>query len=78
MKIIWSRLSENFKGRHPGLVGALIGLSLALLLVIFGFFKTLFILFLTLVGYLIGVRYFADKDDFRDLLDKILPPGMFR
>jgi uncharacterized membrane protein len=78
MKIMWSRISENFKGRHPGLVGALIGLSLALLLVIFGFFKTLFILLLTFAGYFIGVRYFANKDDFRDLLDKILPPGMFR
>lgn len=78
MKIIWSRVMENLKGRNPGMIGAVIGLSLALLLVIFGVLKTLFILALTLAGYLIGVRYFANRDDFRDLLDKILPPGMFR
>jgi len=78
MKIIWSRVMENLKGRNPGMIGAVVGLSLALLLVIFGVLKTLFILALTLAGYLIGVRYFANRDDFRDLLDKILPPGMFR
>lgn len=78
MKILWSRVMENLKGRNPGLVGAAAGLSLALLLVIFGILKTLFILALTLAGYLIGVRYFANREDFRDLLDKILPPGMFR
>lgn len=78
MKIIWSRIQESLKGRNAGLIGASIGLSLALLLVIFGFLKTLFILALTLAGYLIGVRYFANKEDFRDLLDKLLPPGLFR
>lgn len=78
MKILWSRIQESFKGHNPGVIGALAGLTLALLLVIFGFLKTLFILALTLTGYLIGVRYFANKEDFRDLLDKILPPGLFR
>ena len=78
MKILWSRIQENLKGRNAGLIGAVSGLSLSLLLVIFGFLKTLFILALTLIGYLIGVRYFANKEDFRDLLDKILPPGLFR
>jgi uncharacterized membrane protein len=78
MKILWSRIQESIKGRSPGLIGATIGLTLSLLLVIFGFFKTLFIITLTLIGYLIGVRYFANKEDFRDLLDKLLPPGLFR
>ena len=34
--------------------GALIGFLLALFLVIFGFFKTLFIVALTLLGYILG------------------------
>ena len=78
MKILWSRILENIKGRNPGLIGGAIGLALSLMLVIFGFFQTLFILALTLTGYLIGVRYFTNKEDFRDLLDKLLPPGLFR
>ena len=78
MKIMWSRIKESFKGRDAGLIGAIAGLSLSLLLVIFGLWKTLFILAVTLAGYLIGVRYFSNKEDFRDLLDKFLPPGRFR
>ncbi len=63
---------------RPGLLGAGIGLSIALLLVIFGFFKTLFILLLTFAGYVIGTLYLRDKEKLRDLLDRILPPGLFR
>ena len=78
MKILWSRVMENLKGRNPGAVGAVIGLTLAMSLVLFGFLKTLFLIGMTALGYFLGVRYFSNREAFRDLLDKILPPGMFR
>lgn len=61
-----------------GSFGALIGFILALLLVLFGLWKTLFILLATVLGYLIGVRFFSGQGSFRDLLDKVFPPGLFR
>jgi len=78
MKAFWQQLLDNLKGRNPGAVGATFGLVLALSLVIFGFLKTLFLIGMTLLGYFLGVRYFSNREAFRDLLDKILPPGMFR
>lgn len=62
----------------PGRTGAVIGFLFALSLVIFGFGKTLFILLMTVIGYLLGVRYFTNRDDFKSLLDKLFPPGKFR
>lgn len=78
MKIFWQQILEGLKGRNPGTVGAVAGLILALSLVIFGFINTIFIIAMSAVGYLLGVRYFRNREAFRDLLDKILPPGMFR
>lgn len=78
MKIFWQQILEGLKGRNPGTVGAIVGLILALSLVIFGFINTIFIIGMSVVGYLLGVRYFRNREAFRDLLDKILPPGMFR
>ena len=51
---------------------------LAVLLVVFGFLKTLFIVIVTLAGYLIGVKLFSDKERLKNFLDKIIPPGRFR
>ncbi len=62
----------------PGILGALIAFVFALIWVIFGFWKLLFILILTAGGYIVGYRYFRDRDTIRKLIDKILPPGMFR
>lgn len=78
MKAFWQQLLDSLKGRNPGAVGAIAGLCLALSLVIFGLLKTLFLIGMTLLGYFLGVRYFSNKEAFRNLLDKILPPGMFR
>lgn len=78
MKAFWQQLFENLKGRNPGTVGAAAGLVLALSLVIFGIWKTLFLIGMALLGYFLGVRYFSNREAFRNLLDKILPPGLFR
>jgi uncharacterized membrane protein len=78
MKDFWNRIIDNLKGKNPGLIGGLTGLTLALSLVIFGFFKTLFIIAMTALGIFLGVRYFNNKEAIRNLLDKIMPPGKFR
>lgn len=78
MKSFWQSLGEIFQGHSPARAGALIGLLLAVSLVVFGFWKTLFILLLTALGYYLGNRFFTNPEDFRNLLDKILPPGKFR
>ena len=78
MRLLWQQLSEYLKDRNPGSTGAAVGLGLALSLVVFGFLKTIFIIFLTISGYYIGARYFSDRETIRSWLDKILPPGKFR
>jgi len=74
----WEQLLESIKGKNPGTVGAVVGLILALSLVLFGLLNTLFLIGMTALGYFLGIRYFRNREVFRDLLDKILPPGMFR
>lgn len=64
--------------RNAGIIGGCVGFALALLLVIFGLLKTLFILLITLAGYFIGVRLFSDKERLKNFLDKLIPPGRFR
>ncbi|MBQ5768360.1 MAG: DUF2273 domain-containing protein, partial [Clostridiales bacterium] len=49
-----------------------------ILLCIFGFFKTLFIILMTLVGFFVGSFLFSDTSRFKKFLDRILPPGRFR
>ena len=62
MKLLLSSILDMLKDKNAGVIGGGAGFALALLLVVFGFFKTLFILFITLVGYLVGVRLFSDKE----------------
>jgi len=78
MKQLLSRFLDMLMDRNAGIIGGGVGFALALLLVIFGFLKTLFILFITLVGYLVGVRLFSDKERLKNFLDKLIPPGRFR
>lgn len=60
------------------MTGAFAGLALGLLLVIFGFWKTLLVVALAVLGYVLGVHIFSNTESFRNFLDKILPPGRFR
>lgn len=71
-------LVEHLKGQDTGLIGAALCFFLALFWVIFGFWKTLFILSFTLAGYYVGLHYFGDQEELKSLLDKIFPPGRFR
>jgi len=72
------RLFDGFKELRPDQKGALAGFFVALILAIFGFWKFILILVLTLAGYFIGKEIFANKEVLKEFLDKILPPGKFR
>ena len=78
MKLLISRILDLLKDRNAGLIGGAGGFLLAVLLVVFGFLKTLFIVIVTLAGYLIGVKLFSDKERLKNFLDKIIPSGRFR
>ena len=78
MKKLFEPLVSLLRGRNGGIVGAGIGLIFGLLLVIFGGWKTLLIILLTSAGYVVGTKFFASADDFRELLDRLFPPGRFR
>lgn len=78
MRAIFIKFLEMIKDRNAGLIGAGTAFVLALLLVIFGFLKTLFILLVTFTGYLLGVRLFSDKEKLKNFMDKLIPPGRFR
>ena len=73
------RFLEDLKTNHPAAwIGGSVGFLLGLFLILFGFWKTLFIIILTGAGFYIGKKFLSNKDDLKELLDKILPPGRFR
>ena len=78
MRALFVKFFDMLKDKNSGKIGAGIAFVFALFLVIFGFLKTLFIIVLTVIGYIIGALIFADKDKVKDWMDKILPPGRFR
>lgn len=77
-KNIFSALIDNLSESGAGKKGALIAFVIALLLVIFGLLKTIFVLIITVIGYYIGVRYFSSERSIKELFDRIFPPGRYR
>ncbi len=68
-----------FYNEHKGaIIGAAIGFILAVLILVLGFLRVLFIAILTGVGYYIGNRMSEDKNYIKNLLDRVLPPGTYR
>lgn len=55
--------------------GGLIGFVLSVLILTIGFFKTLFIVLCTLIGYLLGSKTYT-KRQILEMLERILPPGL--
>lgn len=63
---------------HSGkIVGVALGFILGVLIITFGFFRTLFVLLCVIAGYIVGARI-DEKEDIMDILDKLLPPGYHR
>lgn len=77
-KSFLKQISEDFARLSAGGKGAALGFVLGLLLVIFGILKTLFILLVTVMGYLLGFRIFSRYGGIKEFLDKLFPPGFFR
>lgn len=71
-------IGDRLTAKNPGLMGAAFGFALALLWVIFGFFRMLFVLALTAGGYYVGVRWFSNRETIKNVLDRLFPPGLFR
>ena len=78
MERFLSKLFEKLRNTKAGVVFAVLFLITGILLCIFGFFKTLFIILMTLVGFFVGSFLFSDTSRFKKFLDRILPPGRFR
>lgn len=79
MERFLSKLFEKFSGSgKPGAIFALLFFITGILICIFGFFKTLFILLFTAVGFFVGSFLFSDESNFKKMLDRILPPGRVR
>ena len=78
MERLLSRIFENLKNTKAGALFAFIFFVVAVLICIFGFWKTLFIVLFTLIGFIVGAFLFGDESRFKKLLDRILPPGRIR
>ncbi|MBQ4185223.1 MAG: DUF2273 domain-containing protein [Clostridiales bacterium] len=78
MRALFVKFFNMLKDKNSGKIGAGIAFFFALFLVIFGFLKTMFIIILTVIGYVVGALLFSDRDKIKDWMDKILPPGRFR
>lgn len=55
--------------------GGLIGFILSILILSIGFFKTFFIVLLTIVGIVVGSKSYT-KRQILEFLERILPPGL--
>lgn len=71
---LWREIWEQHSGK---IVGATAGLLIGILIITFGFFRTLFVLLCIVAGYIIGKKI-DEKEDLMDILDKLLPPGYHR
>ena len=78
MERFLSKLFEKMKNVKAGAVFAFMFFVVALLLCIFGFWKTIFIIIFSIIGFFVGSFLFTDTSRFKKFLDRILPPGRFR
>ncbi len=78
MERLLSRIFEKLQNTKAGTLFALAFFIVAVLICIFGFWKTLFIVIFTLAGFVVGSFLFGDESRFKKLLDRILPPGRVR
>lgn len=72
------KLYEVYKAHKGEILGAGIGLAIAVIVLLLGVLKALFVVICVVFGYYIGKRLSQDKDYIKNLLDRILPPGTYR
>jgi uncharacterized membrane protein len=74
IKLLLEEAWHNHRGK---LVGTILGIIIGISILLFGFFKTLFIMICGLIGLFVGKRV-DEKDDLMDIVEKIIPPGFKR
>lgn len=67
-------LLDLFNKNQGKIIGSLLGLVIAVLMLIIGFFRTLLIILFIFAGYYIGKKV-DNKEDIVEFLDRILPSG---
>jgi len=79
MKSVWQNLHSILKDKNPALIGRRSWSFPGSGAGHFWFLENFVLSWdLTAGGYYLGNWLFSNPDDFRNLLDKILPPGKFR
>lgn len=70
-------LKEIWQDHGGKIAGASFGFFFGILVIVFGFFQTLFVAICAAAGFVIGKRI-DQKEDLMEVLDKILPPSYHR
>lgn len=78
MEKLIAKIILKLQNINAGIVTAVVFFIIALLLCIFGFLKTLFIVIFTIGGFIFGAFFFSDSGRLKRFLDRILPPGRVR
>ena len=69
---MWEKFFQEILEQHRGkLAGVLVGLVGAVLILTFGFWRSLFVIFCIVVGYFIGKRI-DDNQSFNSLIKKFM------
>lgn len=69
---MWEKLFQDILDQHRGkLAGIVLGLTGAILILTFGFWRSLFVIFCIVVGYFIGKRI-DDNKSFNSLIKKFM------
>jgi uncharacterized membrane protein len=72
------KLYEVYQQHKGEILGSSIGLAVAVIVLLLGILKALFVIFCVVLGFYFGKKLFQDKDYIKNLLDRILPPGTYR
>ncbi|MBR6880069.1 MAG: DUF2273 domain-containing protein [Clostridiales bacterium] len=78
MERFLSKLIEKLENTKAGILCAFAFFIIGILFCVFGFFKTIFIILFTAVGFFAGAFLFSDMSRFKRFLDRIIPPGRIR
>lgn len=78
MKEFLESIVTYYKQHKGRVIGAIVGIAVALSVIWFGLLGALFIAICAFVGYYIGKKMESDKKFWRKILDRLLPPGRYR
>lgn len=70
-------LREAWLNHRGKLLGTILGLVLGACILIFGFFKTCFVVICGAIGLFVGKKL-DDQENLYDVIEKIIPPGFRR